>query len=94
MKLCLFILKSMKQIKECCLACISKSSEQVEETDNNTVTAPVNIVCCKSLLVQKHGADEGSEKSFGESVLQPSSSSQFFECTEFAETIAIQETSD
>ena len=94
MKLCLFILKSMKQIKECCLACFSKCSEPVDETDNNIVTAPVNIVCCKSLLVQKHDADKGPEKPSGESVLQSNSSSQFFECAEFEETIAISETSD
>ena len=80
--------------KQHLLACISKCSEPVEETDNNSITAPLNIVCCKSTFIQKHGSDKGPEKPPGESVLQSNSGSQFFECTEFVETIAIPETSD
>ena len=87
-------LKVMKQFKDCCLACISKCNEPTDETDYTSVTAPVSIVCCKSQLIEKHGSDKGPEKPPGESVLQSNSGSQFFECTEFAETFAIPETSD
>ena len=80
--------------KQCLLACISKCAEPVEETDYNTVTALVSIICCKSQLIEKHGSDMGPEKPPGESVLQSNSGRQFFECTEFAETFAIPEMSD
>ena len=84
----------MKQFKDCCLACISKCNEPTDETDYTSVTAPVNIVCCKSQLIEKHGSDKGPEKPPGESVLQSNSGRQFFECIEFAETFAIPEMSD
>ena len=84
----------MKQFKDCCLACIPKCNELTDETDYTSVTAPVSIVCCKSQLIEKHGSDKGPEKPSGESVLQSNSGRQFFECTEFAETFAIPETSD
>ena len=84
----------MRQIKDYCLACISKCNGPADETDYNSVIAPINVVCCKSQLIEKHGPDKGPEKPSGETVLQSNSGSQFFECTEFAETFAIPETSD
>ena len=51
------------------------------------------VYCCKSRLIEKNCSDKGPEKP-GETVLQSNSGSQFFECTEFAETFAIPETSD
>ena len=71
-----------------------KCTEPVEETDYNTVTAPVSIVCLQESLIEKHGSDKGPEKPPGESIFQSNSGRQFFECTEFAETFAIPETSD
>ena len=84
----------MKQFKDCCLTCISKCNDPVDKTDYNSVTDLINIICFKSRLVQKHGSDKGPEKPPGENVLQSNSGSQFFECTEFAETFAIPETSN
>ena len=84
----------MGQIKDCCLACISKCNEPTDEADYNSVTALINIICCKSQLIEKHGSDKRPEKPLGETVLQSNSGSQFFECTEFAETFAIPETSN
>ena len=81
----------MRQIKDCCFACISKCNEAADEADY-TVTAPLNIVCCKSQLIEKHGSGKGSEKPFGERVLQSNSSSQFFECSDFAETFTKKHT--
>ena len=62
-------LKVMKQFKDCCLECISKCNGPADETDYTSATAPVNIVCCKSQLNEKHGSDKGPEKPPRESVL-------------------------
>ena len=80
--------------KKCLFGCISKCDEPVVVTDNNSITAPLNIICCKSQLIEKHGSDNGTEKSLGEDILQSNAGSQFFECTEFPETFAIPEISD
>ena len=84
----------MKQFKDCCLACISMCIDPADETGNTSVAAPINIVCCKSQLTEKHGSNKGPKKPPEETVLQSNSGSQFFECTESAETFPIPETSN